>query len=306
MIVKRNIPFPFVGALGITGVSVPGTSQKYATGSRFSSGAAFSPDPGVISLSTAAQKISLPRDPRGVDGAKLRAITLAPDSAYSTCDIWTKVDGSVEAVRCDIQNPVMMGPDIADQADIYVTVPNLIPPVIPAVGVQMWDANFLTDASNVNGLWCAPLRLYFWYDEVPMNAPSQRPMLHARGRVSNLAATTSSFFVPVEGRRAILLRVNFGTANANAHIFGWYGRAGNTAPNIEGSVQGTSSIQLDFIENTDVPTTSPPSGAAVGTFTTTNKPEFAGCPLLELRHTTGVTPDAAAGVTFDLFAWDSP
>lgn len=202
-IVRKIIRFPFVAEGSGTWVAtaIPGPPVNGTAGFMQSTTWSMT-DPSGGTLEQCVQKVNLPRR-RG-----LRAISVAPDSAISSCDIsFGSVGDDSQRQRVAVGQPLIGG---VDEAHDFILVS--VPMSFPLIGALPTSASpsFAFDGMPTQAgagqppAWAWPLRLNFWYgDALPVHGDKRSPY---HGRVIfNLAAVVASCnaYFCVDGRKFV-------------------------------------------------------------------------------------------------------
>lgn len=300
---KRNIISPFIrtiagagvnGALG--SVSTPCTDPAFFGGGFIPAGAALAQSSdqttypaGVLGIPQVAARVSI----AAKNDEELMAITLAPDSAYPDFHVWTRVDGTLQALHGNIENPIL-GWDKSNP-DIYITMPQMIPTFADgATRGLIWDSVVVRDAVFTGGLRVVPLKLYFWYGMMPFSSPSRRASLTARTRVQLGAAQTCDFIVPVLGRRTVTVRWLNATAAGSISTFGAFTLQSGAAP---------PSNPVEPFLTTTAPLTGPTVTSQEGEISIP-APKIDGLTMIDVQYTAPGGGDGAPGLELYVIGYD--
>jgi len=116
---KREFRFPGNSSAGIvSGIPIPGPAQIGAFAYPVADAGTFTGVTAPLPFTLAGQKIDLLRNP-----TPIQAISIAPDSAIGTCDLWLAGD-DVATSRRRISPGVPLIEDLSDYDFAYITIPS--------------------------------------------------------------------------------------------------------------------------------------------------------------------------------------
>lgn len=152
-----------------------------------------------------------------IDSNRLRAISIASDSAIHSCDISPVGRDEAGRTRVSPGNPMIA--DFSGVDFCMVSIPVAIPMIDSSLGATQvaWDAISARFTGVANDVWSWPLRLELWYDMLPVRSHLRAPY-HAAARVTNDAADSVSLYVCVDGRKQIAIDVIPNTATLTVGV----------------------------------------------------------------------------------------
>lgn len=227
-------------------------------------------------------------------GQKIVGISIAPDSAIPSCDLWFG-GGTDDTDRYHLSagNP-WIGQLDSTSANLRVSIPNGIPAIARADTVIAWDSSdtFVVNADDDKlATYGFPLRLEVWYADEPVHELPRADVrselvAHAVAAIVDTVVDTCDFYVCVAGRRRI-----------DVHVYPIStGAVALTVAAVEGFKQADSNSMIDtpiatLLELNEAGDTSVSCAQGANTIFS-----FEGNPITLLRVRIDPSGEAASGI----------